>query len=59
MLQIKRKVPEPLDFVKGLLISADKIPRALSKELNQSQGGMCICLRRGIVLGIRQQCFGP
>ncbi len=27
--------------------------------LNQSQGGMCICLRRGIVLGIRQQCFGP
>ena len=33
MLQIKRKVPEPLDFVKGLLISADKIPRALSKEL--------------------------
>ena len=22
-------------------------------------GGMCICLRRGIVLGIRQQCFGP
>ncbi len=29
------------------------------KTLNQSQGGMCICLRRGIVLGIRQQCFGP
>ena len=28
-------------------------------DLNQSQGGMCICLRRGIVLGIRQQCFGP
>ena len=28
-------------------------------NLNQSQGGMCICLRRGIVLGIRQQCFGP
>ena len=33
MLQIKRKVPETLDFVKGLLISANKIPRALSKEL--------------------------
>ncbi len=29
------------------------------QHLNQSQGGMCICLRRGIVLGIRQQCFGP
>ena len=27
--------------------------------LNQSKGGMCICLRRGIVLGIRQECFGP
>ena len=31
----------------------------INAELNQSQGGMCICLRRGIVLGIRQQCFGP
>ena len=29
------------------------------KQLNQSQGGMCIYLRRGIVLGIWQECFGP
>ena len=29
----KRKVPETLDFVKGLLVSADEIPRALSGEL--------------------------
>ena len=29
----KRKVRETLDFVKGLLISADEIPRALSGEL--------------------------
>ena len=29
----KRKVPETLDFVKGLLISADEIPKALSGEL--------------------------
>ena len=27
--------------------------------LNQGQGGMCICLRRGIGLGIWQECFGP
>ena len=33
MSQIKRKVPETLDFVKGLLISADEISRALSGEL--------------------------
>ena len=32
MSQIKRKVPETLDFVKGLLISADEIPRALSVD---------------------------
>ena len=28
-------------------------------RLNQSQGGMCICLRREIVLGIWQECFDP
>ncbi len=33
MSKIKRKVPETPDFVKGLLISADEIPRALSGEL--------------------------
>ena len=27
--------------------------------LNQGQGGMCIRLRRGIGLGIWQECFGP
>ena len=33
MSEFKRKVPETLDFVKGLLISADEIPSALSGEL--------------------------
>ena len=28
-------------------------------DLNQGQGGMCIRLRRGIGLGIWQECFGP
>ena len=37
MSKIKRKVPETLDFVKGLLISADEIPRALSGELEPRQ----------------------
>ena len=30
-----------------------------NKNLNQSQGGMCICLRRGIVPGVSRECFGP
>ena len=34
---IKRKVPQTLDFVEGLLISADEIPRALSGELEPRQ----------------------
>ena len=33
MSKMKRKVPVTLDFVKGLLISADEIPRALNGEL--------------------------
>ena len=33
MAKIKRKVPETLDFVKGLLTSADEIPKALNGEL--------------------------
>ena len=33
MPKIERKVPETLDFVKGLLISADEIPRSLTGEL--------------------------
>ena len=31
----------------------------LETVLNQSQGGMCICLRRGIVPGVSRECFGP
>ena len=31
----------------------------LTRDLNQSQGGMCICLRRGIVPGVSRECFGP
>lgn len=37
MPKLKRKVPETLDFVKGLLISADEIPNALSGELEPRQ----------------------
>ena len=33
MAKIKRKVPETLDFVRGLLISADDISNSLSEEL--------------------------
>ena len=33
MAKIKRKVPETLDFVKGLLISADDLSNSLSEEL--------------------------
>ena len=33
MAKIKRKVPETLDVVKGLLISADEISNSLSEEL--------------------------
>ena len=33
MSKIKRKVPETLEFVKGLLISADTISNSLSEEL--------------------------
>ena len=33
MSKIERKVPETLEFVKGLLISADAISNSLSEEL--------------------------
>ena len=33
--------------------------RVVNFFLNQGQGGMCIRLRRGIGLGIWQECFGP
>ena len=33
MAKIKRKVPETLDFVKGLLTSADEIPKPLNGKL--------------------------
>ena len=33
MPKIRRKVPETLDFVRGLLISADEISNSLSEEL--------------------------
>ena len=33
MSKLQRKVPETLDFVKGLLISADEIPKALTGKL--------------------------
>ena len=28
-------------------------------DLNQSQGGMCICRTAGIGLGVPQECLGP
>ena len=28
-------------------------------ELNQSQGGMCICRVLGIGAGVSRECFGP
>ena len=37
----------------------DKQAKATQTVLNQSQGGMCICLRRGIVPGVSRECFGP
>ena len=30
-----------------------------SKQLNQSQGGMCICRVLGIGAGVSRECFGP
>ncbi len=54
--QATSDIPDgPLDVI---LHSPGGSPTA-TESLNQRQGGMCICLRRGIVLGIRQQCFGP
>ena len=44
------------DSMKGVSATTNSLT---AEYLNQSQGGICICLRRGIVLGIRQQCFGP
>ena len=37
MADIKRKLPETLDFVEGLLIAADEISNALSGELEPRQ----------------------
>ena len=31
----------------------------LADELNQSQGGMCICRVLGIGAGVSRECFGP
>ena len=39
--------------------SAAKAMSRMGVDLNQSQGEMCIRLRRGIGLGIWQECFGP
>ena len=30
-----------------------------SEDLNQSQGGMCICRVPGIGAGVSRECFGP
>ena len=29
------------------------------RDLNQSQGGMCICRVLGIGAGVSRECFGP
>ena len=39
--------------------NGDNIGKWTEGVLNQGQGGMCIRLRRGIGLGIWQECFGP
>ena len=42
----------------GRVVARPSVHQPLTK-LNQGQGGMCIRLRRGIGLGIWQECFGP
>ena len=51
-----RFVSNPSDIVK---IQQRVWVTVLEVDLNQGQGGMCIRLRRGIGLGIWQECFGP
>ena len=44
------------DLCEGTLFGLN-IERA--RKLNQSQGGMCICRKSGIRLGVSQEGFGP
>ena len=54
-----RSIPtEHFDTVLKLYAAGEGY-RRIAKQLNQSQGGMCICRVLGIGAGVSRECFGP
>ena len=57
-----KSIPRDLQQIfieEGARAELEQLRLAAVQNLNQGQGGMCIRLRRGIGLGIWQECFGP
>ena len=51
---------QPLNGAQRRLLKITaRMPLASAANLNQSQGGMCICRVMGIGSGVSRECFGP
>ena len=54
------RLPEPPKREPDEMTSYDHLHKhGIPRYLNQSQGGMCICRKSGVGLGVSQEGFGP